>query len=139
MVSDTRAIRNTPAPVCLAFLLCDYVISDEGTKKKTVVGLFDTIWVKGFPAQHRRAVLYVRLIGAEGQYDATVEYVNVSTEEVLGRAVGKIEVQDRHRPAEFVVEVGPLDIPTAGEYEFRLWLNEHYIQRVGLIAALRTS
>lgn len=136
-MSKSEKKDGAPAPIPLAFLLCDQVITDENTKKKTLVSLFDRIWVNEFPTRHQGAALYVRLIGAEGNYNTRVEYVQVDSQDVLAETTGKMKVQDRHAPAEFSLALPPLPIPSAGEYEFRLWIDERYIQRVSFMAIQR--
>jgi hypothetical protein len=118
----------------MAFLLCDQVISDEATKKKTLVGIFDRIWVSKFPTEHKPVALYARLYDAEGEYDVRVEYVKLSDESVLARANGKLQVHDRRKPVEFALSLSSIPIPEPGEYEFRLWIGNRYIQKVRFVA-----
>lgn len=121
-------------PIPMAFLLCDQVISDEATKKKTLVGVFDRIWVSKFPTEHKPVALYARLYDAEGEYDVRVEYVKLSDESVLARANGKLQVRDRRKPVEFALALSSIPIPEPGEYEFRLWIGNRYIQKVRFVA-----
>jgi len=123
-------------PIPVAFLLCDQVITDEVTKKKTLVGVFDRIWVSKFPTEHKPIALYARLFDAEGEYEVRVEYVKVADESVLSRATGKLRVRDRHKPVEFALTLPSIPIPEPGEYEFRLWVGNRYVQRVAFTAEL---
>ncbi len=123
-------------PIPLAFLLCDQVITDAATKKKTVVGIFDRIWVSKFPTEHKPVALYARMYDAVGEHEVKVEYVKVSDETVLAQATGKLHVQDRHKPVEFAISFSAIPIPEPGEYEFRLWVGNRYVQRVRFTAEL---
>lgn len=136
-MTEAEKKSSLPVPVPLAFLLCDQVITDADTKKKTLVGVFDRIWVNKFPTEHLGAALYARLIGAEGDYDIRVEYVQVDSQSILAEGTARMQVEDRHMPAEFSMVLPPLPIPSPGGYEFRLWMNERYIQRVSFIVAQR--
>lgn len=40
-----------PQPVVLGLLICDHVIIEEGTRKTTLVGTFESIRAGGFPTQ----------------------------------------------------------------------------------------
>lgn len=136
-MTESEKKSSPPAPVPLAFLLCDRLITDADTKKKTLVGIFDRVWVSEFPTEHQGAALYARLLGAEGDYNIRIEYVQVDGQSILGEGTARMQVQDRHIPAEFSIMLPPLPIPKPGWYEFRLWMNERYIQRVGFLAAQR--
>jgi hypothetical protein len=45
-------------------VICDQVIQDAQSGKKTLVGVFDRIWASAFPTQHHRLFLYVKILGA---------------------------------------------------------------------------
>ena len=121
-------------PVPMAFLICDQVITDEATKKKTLVGVFDHVMVKQFPARHGPVALYARLFDSEGTHDCSVEYVRTDTQEVLGNAKGQISVRSRNKTFEFSINLPAVDIPEPGEYEFRLYLGNRLMHRARLTA-----
>jgi len=124
---------TTPYP--LAILLCDTIIVDERSKKKTLVGIFDVIYAKEFPAKHRPLSVYVRLTDAEGEYQFRIDYVQVKTDKLLGRGnIPPISITDRLKTHELIMEFPPIDIPEPGEYEFRLWANDRYIGRAKFTA-----
>ena len=124
---------STPYP--LAILLCDQIIVDEQSKKKTLVGIFDVIYAKGFPAQHPSLSVYARLTDAEGQYSFRMDYVQVKNDQLIGKGeVPSITITDRLKVQELVMQFPPIAIPEPGEYEFRLWANDRYIGRVKFTA-----
>ena len=60
-----------PVPSVIAILLCDRIIEEVGTHKKTLVGIFDRINV---PAPVRMPLaFYARLTDAEGKYKFRVD------------------------------------------------------------------
>ena len=77
-----------PNPVPVAFLLCDQIPIDAATKKKTIVGVFDRIWARQFPAGHGPISLFIRVIDCEGEYSVRIEYVQVSNQSVLAKVEG---------------------------------------------------
>lgn len=127
---ESNGRAETPTPVPIALLLCDQVLSDSATEKKTIVGTFDRIWANRFPAIHRNATLFAKLIDCEGEYDIRVEYVQVAGEKVLGTADAKLSSEDRQQYHDFHLQIQGIRIPEAGEYEFRLWMNNRYIHRI---------
>ena len=136
MVEETSPL---PTPVPVAFLLCDQISVDASSGKKTIVGVFDRIWVGQFPASHSPVWLYVRVIDCEGQYPVRVEYVQVSNQAILGRAEGTANSQNRHRYTDFVLQLPRIPLPEQGEYEFRLWMNNKFISSIRLTALPRSE
>lgn len=129
MASDPTA-AGQPTPVPIAALLCDQVIVDQGSSKKTLVGVFDKIFIGKFPTDYRPASLYIKLIDAEGEYDVKIQYVRVNNQEILGNASGKMIAQNRNQAMEIVFPLPPLAIPVEGQYELQLWMNNKYVHRV---------
>jgi len=127
-------LDNAPPmpPVPMAFLICDQVITDEATKKKTLVGVFDHIMVKQFPARHGPVALYARLFDSEGTHECGVDYIRTDTQEVLGNAKGQINVRSRNKSFEFSLNLPAIEIPEPGEYEFRLYLDNRMMHRARL-------
>ncbi len=134
-----RPIETNVPPIPMAFLICDQVITDETTKKKTVVGIFDRIWVGKFPTIHHPIAVYVRFFDAEGTFEVKVQYVRVTDENVLAEAKMTMNVPQRKAVGEFSIAFPPIPIPEPGEYEFRLWLNNRYVQKVGFAALQNPS
>jgi hypothetical protein len=132
-MTDLRERGSVP-PVPIAFLVCDQVITDEATKKKTLVGVFDHIMVKQFPARHGPVALYARMFDSEGVHDCNVDYVRVETQEILGNATGQIQVKSRNRSFEFSLNLPAIDLPQPGEYEFRLYIDNRLMQKSRLMA-----
>ena len=136
-VPDSPAFQ--PAPIPLAILLCDDSIRDSDTKKITLVGIFDQIKAKEFPTTYRPVSIYLRLIDAEGIYKFRIEFVLVSDDKILVEAnINAINIPNRLEPFTCVIKSTPLELPKEGQYEFRVWANDRYIGRAGLLA-MKTS
>ncbi len=120
-------------PYVLAALLCDNIITDSHTGKKTLVGLFETVFVRTFPAAQQLS-LYLKLTDAEGPYRFRLDYVDIAADRVLDRQeIGEVTVPDRLQPGEIVVNIA-VPIPNAGLYEFRFYANGFYLARVAFRA-----
>ncbi len=130
---------STPTPALVAFLVCDSVIQDGPSGKKTLVGVFSNILVENFPAAHASPWLFVKLIDCEGSYDVKFEFVRVSGQEILLEANGNLNATDRHSNTEFALQLPQLPIPAAGQYEFRLWMNEKFISNVRIDVDVQES
>jgi hypothetical protein len=121
-----------PRPTVQALLLCDYVIAEEGTRKKTLVGVFDIVNLpRNVPraqAQLTGARVYARLLDAVGRYIFRIDCVQVEGERVIARAVTPpIEIDDRLAPLDVTIGAPVVSFSEPGRYEFRLYANDAYV------------
>lgn len=121
-------------PVTQAFLVCDRIITEETTHKNTLVGVFTTVWASDFPMVHTGLALYYRGMVEAGEHKFRIDFAKRGSEEVLTNVEGTLTVRKAELPTELSVQLPLLTIPRPGEYEFRIWLDEAYVQRVGFYA-----
>lgn len=108
-------------PKLNAMLLCDDVIVDEQTKKKTLVGLFDTMYSAAFPAVHPSMAVYVRCTDAAGEFTFTLELVDLKENKVVGRGQEvRATLPDRLRFNDLIFHLQGAMFPHEGKYEFRV-------------------
>lgn len=112
-------------PLANAVLICDKVITEEGTQKKSLIGIFENIGSSKFPCVHYFLSVYVKLTDARGSYNFSLELVDLGTGAVLNRAdIPKpVEIPDPLRTHELVFNMGGLRFPNPGKYEFRVLAN----------------
>jgi len=112
-------------PILKAMLLCDLTIMEEKTHKRTLVGLFDRIQGRQFPLVHPAMSVYVQFREVEGTFDFALELFDLTEGKTLNRAfVQKFKVEDRSRDCELVFNLRSVRFDHAGEYEFRIYLND---------------
>ena len=118
--------RTTPS--IQAFLVCDSVIEDSLTKKKSLIGLFTHLQAMTFPFQHHQLGLYFCMTDAEGTYHFDIDLMHVNTDQLVCRAsLPDIVIGDRLQIADFGINVPALLFPSPGRYEFRLRVNGRVI------------
>lgn len=131
------SIEMASIPSVLAILLADQVIVDIETKKKTVVGIFDTIVAPQFP-MFQHIGFYARLMDMEGRYKFTIRVVHLGETEggaetlVGAMETGEIQSDDRLATVELPLNLPPVPFTKAGRYEFELFSNDDYIGRATL-------
>ncbi len=119
---------DSPNPSIQAFLVCDSVIEDSLTKKKSLIGIFTHLQAVTFPFQHHQVGLYFCLTDAEGTYHLEIDLVYVNTDQLVCRAsLPDIAIQDRLQIADFGINLPALLFPAPGRYEFRLRMNSRVI------------
>ena len=77
--------RKQPNPVVKAFLICDQIIHDAQTGKKSLIGVFHELRADRFPATHPTLWIYANLTDARGKYDFEIRLFDVSHNQVMGK------------------------------------------------------
>ena len=122
------SMTEIPKPTVQAFLVCDHVIEDSLTKKKSLIGIFTHLQAAAFPFQHQHMGLYFCLTDAEGLYHFDIDLIYLNTEQLVCRAtLPNIEIGDRLQISDFGINIPLLIFPAPGRYEFRLRMEGHLI------------
>ncbi len=56
---------TSPTPKTNAMLICDYVITERGTNKNSLIGVFETIGAATFPCTHFAMSVYINFSDAQ--------------------------------------------------------------------------
>ncbi len=119
-------------PSVQAFLVCDQVIEDSLTKKKSAIGIFTHLQAFAFPFQHQQIGLYFCLTDAGGPYHFDIDLVYLNNEQLICRAtLPDIVIADRLQISDFGINIPSLTFPAPGRYEFRLLMERHLIAQKG--------
>ncbi len=115
-------------PVVKAFLVCDYVIHEQETNKKSCIGIFHHIGARRFPCRHGQLAIYANITDAVGRYVFRLSLVHLKD----GREIGSgstppLELPDPLQTAELAFRLQNIVFPEPGEYEFRLSCNDELI------------
>ncbi len=115
-------------PSVQAFLVCDSVIHDRWTGKKSLIGTFTHLWAPRFPCQHHQLGVYFCLTDAEGPYEFELRLVYLDQDQLIGTAsLSSVVLKDRLQIQDFGVNLPSLVFPGPGRYEFRLLANGHFV------------
>ena len=112
-------------PILKAMLLCDQTLLEEGTRKRSLIGIFDRVKAVQLPTVHPAMSVYVQFREIEGSFDFTLELYDLSEGKTLHEATVKnFKVQERSRECELVFNLLSVRFEHEGEYEFRIYVNE---------------
>ena len=115
-----------PKPILKAMLLCDQTIVEEGTHKRTLIGLFDRIQSSQYPTMHPAMSVYIQFREIEGAFDFTLELFDLAAGRSMNKAVVKdFKVGDRSRDCELVFNLLSVRFERPGDYEFRIFVNDN--------------
>jgi len=106
-----------------ALLICDQVIQDSQSSKKTLVGIFDKIFSKQFPALHPRFAVFTRFRCEPGKRVSTG--YRITGPSGLNAEIGRPNDLDVGASGyvEIVSVFEGFPIPAPGEYSFTLLVN----------------
>lgn len=111
-------------PLCLGITLCDQVIEDKRTNKKSLIGVFNDILAASLPAKHPCMFLVISLTNCLGKIDTEVticrdsEYGEDSKPLVGIR--GQIEGRNPLDVLDLVVELRDMPLAEAGKYTIEM-------------------
>ncbi len=126
---------TAPTPKANAMLICDYVITERGTNKKSLIGVFENIGAATFPCTHFAMSVYIKLTDAQGGYHFRLELIDLQSDTVIGKSEMPEEVRvpsplDAH---ELVFNLRGVRFMHAGNYEFRIFSNDRIFGQKKLV------
>lgn len=119
-------------PSVVAMLVCDQVIMEYGTGKKSLIGIFENINAAVFPAPTRLGI-YAKLVDAEGDYKFLLRLVNLKDESKVAEILADGKGIRREGAAELILNAG-LVFPEPGKYELQLYANDAFLHRITMNA-----
>jgi hypothetical protein len=112
--------------------LCDKIIIEQGTEKKSLIGVFGQLRAPVVPVAAPMA-FYARMTDAEGEYIFRVDLVYSNENKLIGRLETEaLRVGNRLGFVELALNTPPLLFPAHGRYEFQLFGNDVYLGHVTL-------
>jgi hypothetical protein len=117
-------MTDKPSPVGLAIVICDLIIEDKHTHKKSLIGIFNQIGALQFPCRHPRMAVYVSLTEGRGQYDVRLRIVHEESGQAVGEVHGQIQFADIHAVAELNFDLMNLAFPQPGLYSIEFYCDD---------------
>ena len=125
---------DAPIPSVVAMLICDQIINEEGTNKKSLIGVFENFNSPVFPVLMPRLAVYVKLVDAQGEYVFKLRLVGLKNESLVAEFGIQANIVDASHHSELALNIGNLPIPEPGKYEFQLYYEEIFLHRVTIEA-----
>jgi hypothetical protein len=109
-----------PNPTHLAMVICDAVIDDRTTGKKSLIGIFNNINASNVPCIHPRLNVFVVLTEGHGDYKMQLRCLKVNDEAEILKMEGQVSFSDPRQIVEFNCEIAGLKFPDYGDYRFEV-------------------
>jgi hypothetical protein len=116
-----------PTPSLKAILVCDQIIHEFGTNKKSLIGIFEDIHFAKFPARYPRIAIYVNLTDAHGDYVLEMRLLSETGDEVGRGQTPKVKIENPLATCEFALQIQNLVFPNAGQFEFQIFANGNFL------------
>lgn len=132
----------SPIPKANAMLICDYVITEQGTNKKSLIGVFENINAAQFPCVHHALCVYIKMTEGQGSYRFRLELVDLKSDKVVGKGEipNDIQITSPLHAHELVFNLRGLKFVHPGEYEFRIFANDQiYGQKTFLVSERKSQ
>ena len=115
---------DRPSPTGLAIVVCDQIIEDKLTNKKSLIGIFNNIGSVNFPCRHPQMSVFVSLTEGRGLCTARLRIVNEATAETVADVNGQIQFPDIHAVVELNFNLVGLLFPQPGLYSIEFYCDE---------------
>lgn len=107
-----------PLPVPLGMLVCDSIIEDRRTGKKSLIGLFSTVTTPQMPCVLAHFGVFITMTEGIGEYSCRLLCSYAADDAVLGETNGNVRFNDRREVVEIALDVRGLSLARYGEYRF---------------------
>ena len=107
-------------PVLLALLCADRVITEERTKKRSIIGTFNNFWAQNFPATFPPWFVYLAFTNVAGEHNIVLNVANPSNNFNLFSANATIKTENPTAQIEFTIPVMNVVFPESGKYEVHI-------------------
>lgn len=116
-------------PTLVTLLICDQVIDDRLTNKKSAIGLFNAVLVRRFPATIQQMVVMAALTEIQSQADVELRLVRDSDNETLFQAQELVRAPSPLATVDLLFALQGIQIPAAGQYGIELLSRQHLLGR----------
>lgn len=112
--------RSVTLPTLVSLVLCDQVIDDKLSNKKSAIGIFNTILVASVPAAIQHIAILASLTEIAGRVELELRLVRDSDNAVIFSGKGAVEAPNPLAVVDLLFAMQGTRIPEVGQYAFEL-------------------
>ncbi len=124
-------------PILVSLLICDQVIDDRMTNKKSAIGLFNTIFATSFPSRLHQISVMATLTEIGGATPLELRLVRDSDNEILMHTQGNVQAPSPLAMVDLIFALHGARLDAPGQYAFELLSNDQILGRRRFQAVLR--
>lgn len=119
--------NEKPKPLSLAMSICDTIIDDRLTGKKSLIGIFNNIAAVDFPCRHQALYVYCVMTEGIGQYEGSLKCTHLQSGKSIISLNGPIQFTHPLATVEFIFEIKNMTFEQEGTYLFELFCDNQPI------------
>ncbi len=112
--------RTAATPTLVSFLICDLVIDDKLSNKKSAIGIFNTILVPKVPAIIHQMAILASVTEIAGRVELEIRLMRDTDDAVLFSGKGNVEAPNPLAIVDLLFAMQGVKIPDAGQYAFEI-------------------
>jgi hypothetical protein len=109
-----------PKPIPLTMLICDSIIDDRLSGKKSLIGIFNNIATAELPCRHQTLYVYCVLTEGMGQYEGALRCIHLESNKTIINLTGPIQFPNPLATVEFIFDIKNIVLEQEGIYVFEL-------------------
>ncbi len=107
-------------PIAEALIICDEIINEAGTNKKSLIGTFNGIVSDHFPMQHPKICVYAAMTNGRGEMSGELRCLRVEDQLEIFKAAGAFQFADPNQVVEIGFNFRNIVFERPGLYTFEL-------------------
>ncbi|MBI3844764.1 MAG: hypothetical protein HY292_09020 [Planctomycetes bacterium] len=116
--------KKESPPVLDGIILCDQIIEDRLSGKKSIIGIFQEILAAKFPCVHPCMWIYAAISDAEGDFEFELRLLEgESLNRISSSRTSKIRIANRLQRTEIQIRMDGLPLKKPGQYVFQILAN----------------
>lgn len=120
---------SSPTPTLVSLLLCEQILDDKITNKKSAIGLFNTILVSRVPNALQQIVVLLSLTELRAQVGLELRLVRDSDNTVLFNGTREVAAPNPLAVVDLVFILHGIRIESLGQYAFEILANGELLGR----------
>jgi len=109
-------------------ILCDLIITDAESNKKSLIGLFDRVESSAMPCVVNELHVYLSLTDGHGSLPVSIACIAVDEGDELFRGQAEVEFSDPLQVVELHFVFPNAHFPRPGEYRFQFFTNSQLLR-----------
>lgn len=111
-------------PIGTALIVCDTIIEDKLTNKKSLIGLFGQIHAPRTPCLQQSMAMLVSLTGGNGEYPCEIICQHASTETPVFKLSKQIKFESPLQVMDLVFQLKNVQFPLPDQYWLKVLIDD---------------
>lgn len=117
-------MSSAEMPIGLALVLCDTIIEDKTSGKKSLIGLFGQIQTPKIPCVHQSMMLLVSLTGGKGNYPCKIVCEHPDLPAPVFSISCTVKMDNPFQVLDLIFKIKSIRFPLASQYWIRVFIDE---------------